>query len=299
VIAMLTDLLVRLRSLFRRKVVEEELDDELRFHLEQQVDSYVRAGMPRDEAIRRARLAFGGLDEIKEAHRDARGIGILSHLGRDLRHGVRQCHRSPGFSVLAVLCLGLAIGVNTSIFSVLNSVLFRPMPVEAPERLIGVSRGETATFSYPVYRDFRDRSQTLSGFTASLPMESDLDIDGDSTFVAAEAVSADYADVIGVRTALGRWFRTETEPAAVISHAVWQRRFNLDPDVIGRTIRSESQSYTIVGVAPREFNGIFSPLRTDIWVPVGTRPSMVALMEERTVRRFMLFGRLVDTATVT
>jgi predicted permease len=296
---MFTDLMLRLRSLLKRDVVEREVDDELRFHLEQQVDSYVRAGMARDEAVGAARLAFGGLDQIKEAHRDARGIGAISHLGRDLRHGVRQFHRSPGFSVLAVLCLGLAIGVNTSIFSVLNSVLFRPMPVEEPERLIGISSGNTATFSYPTYRDFRDRSQTLSGLTASFPSESDLDIDGESAFVAAEAVSANYAAVIGVRTALGRWFASETEPAAVISHAVWERRFNLDPGVLGRTVRSESQSYTVVGVAPLEFNGIFSPLRTDIWVPVGTRPSMVALMEQRAVRRFMLFGRLIETATPT
>ena len=170
------------------------------------------------------------------------GIGALSHLGRDLRHGLRQFRRSPGFSALAVLCLGLAIGVNTSIFGVLNSVLLRPMPVQQPERLIVVSRGDTASFSYPTYREFRDRNRTLSGLAASMPSESDLDIDGNSTFVAAEAVSGNYSTVIGVRTALGRWFSSDAEPAAVISYAVWQRQFNLDPNVLGRTIRSESQS---------------------------------------------------------
>ena len=261
------------------------------------MDAYVREGLSRHEAVRRATLEFGGLDQVKEEHRDARGIGVLSDLGRDVRHGLRQFRRSPGFTVLAVLCLGLAIGVNTSIFGVLNSVLFRPMPVQQPERLIVVSRGEAATFSYPAYRDLRDRSRTLSGLAASSPSESDLEIDGDSTFVAAEAVSANYSSVIGARTALGRWFTSDGEPIAVISYAVWQRHFNLSPDVLGRTIRSESQSYTIVGVAPREFNGIFSPLRTDIWVPIGTGPSSLRYVENRAVRRLMLFGRLSDDAT--
>jgi len=294
---MLSDLLHRLRAFFRHDTVERELDEEVSFHLEQQVDVYLRAGLSRDEAVRRARLEFGGLDQIKEAHRDARGIGFLSHLGRDLHHGLRQFRRSPGFSALAVLCLGLAIGVNTSIFGVLNSVLLRPMPVQEPERLVVVSRNDTPTFSYPTYRDFRDRSRTLSGLTASMPSESDLDIDGNSTFVAQEAVSRNYSTVIGVRAALGRWFSSDVEPVAVISYAVWQRHFNLDPNVLGRTIRSESQSYSIAGVAPQEFNGVFAPLRTDIWVPIGTRPSLVALQENRTTRLLMLFGRLTEDAT--
>jgi predicted permease len=196
-----------------------------------------------------------------------------------------------------VLCLGLAIGVNTSIFGVLNSVLFRPMPVEQPDRLIVISRGRAATFSYPTYLDFRDRTRTLSSLTVSLPMESDLDIDGDSVFVASEAVTGNYSRVIGARTVLGRWFTTDTEPVAVISYAVWLRSFNLSPAVLGKTVRSESQSYTVVGVAPREFNGTFSPLRTDIWVPIGARVSIASQLEDRSIRLMMLFGRLSDNAT--
>jgi putative ABC transport system permease protein len=291
------DLFLRLRSLFRGRVVEQELDDELRFHLEQQIDSLMRDGLSRDNAVRRARLEFGGLDQIKEAHRDARGIGVISHLGRDVRHAIRQFGRSPGFTALAVLCLGLAIGVNTSIFGVLNSVLFRPMPVQQPDRLVVISRGDAATFSYPTYRDFRDRSRTLSGLAVSMPSESDLDVDGNSTFVAAETISSDYSSVIGARTAIGRWFTSETEPSTVISYAAWQRHFNLRPDILGQTVRSESQSYTVVGVAAPEFNGTFSPLRTDLWVPLRTRPSMVAALENRQAERLMLFGRLADGAT--
>jgi putative ABC transport system permease protein len=294
---MLTDWMLRLRSLFRRRDVDQELDEEVRFHLEQQLELYVSQGLTREEARRRVSLEFGGLDQIKEEHRDARGVGVLTHLGRDLQHAVRQARRAPAFTAVAVVCLGLGIGVNTSIFAVLNAVMFRAMPVEDPERLVVLSRGLDAQFSYATYQDFLERTRTLSGLTASLPYESDLDIDGESQFVAAEAVSGNYAAVIGARTATGRWFTRDTDPVAVISHTVWQRRFGLDPNVIGKTVRSESQSYTIVGVASPDYNGIFSPLRTDLWVPLKTRPSLVRLTDDRTARRFMMFGRLAEAAT--
>jgi hypothetical protein len=171
------------------------------------------------------------------------------------------------------------------------------MPVQQPERLIVVSRGAAALFSFPEYVDFRERSRTLPGLTASAPWESDLEVDGVSTFIAAEAVSSNYSTVIGVQTALGHWFSSDAEPAAVISYSVWERQFNLDPGVLGRTIRSESQVYSIAGVAPREFNGIFSPLRTDLWVPIGTRPRLWAQREDRTARLWMLFGRLGEEVT--
>ena len=296
---MLIDWVTRLRSLFKRRAVEQELDEELRFHVEQHVASQMRQGVARDEAVRLARLEFGGIEQIKEEHRDARGIALVDDVARDVGYAIRQLGRSPGFTVLAVLCLGLGIGVNTSIFGVLNSVLLRPMPVADPDRLIRVSRGQAAAFSYPDYRDLQARSRVLSGLTASFPMESDLEVDGVSEFVAAEVVSGNYADVVGLRPSLGRWFVNDTEPLAVISHAVWQRRFNLSPDVLGRRIGSESQSYTIVGVAPPEFTGVFAPFRTDIWVPIRTRPGMAALLEDRKGNRMMmLFGRLSAGATV-
>jgi predicted permease len=293
---MLIDWILRLRSLFRRSAVEQELDDELQFHVEHLVESHVRQGLARDEAIRRARLEFGGLDQIKEEHRDARGIRLLDDLGRDVRHAVRQVSRSPGFALLAVLCLGLGIGVNTTIFAVINSVLLRPMPVEEPERLVMVTRGESAGLSYPAYRDLQARTRTLAGLTAAFPMESDLDVDGESDFVVAEVVSANYGEVLGVRPFLGRWSVDDREPVAVISHAVWERRFKLNTDVVGRVIRSESQSYRIVGVAPREFTGVFAPFRTDIWVPMRTRPELAARIERGNLR-LMLFGRLGENAT--
>ena len=188
------------------------LGDEFRFHLEQLVDRHVAEGLAHDEAMRRARLEMSGFDQVKEEHRDARGVPLLDDLGNDRRYAVRQVKRSPGFAVLAILCLGLGIGANTSIFSALNSVLFRPFPGTDPERLLMLSRGDVPLFSYPDFQDLQARGRLLSGLTASFPMESDLEVDGVSEFVAAEVVSANYGAVLGVAPARGRWLTSETEP---------------------------------------------------------------------------------------
>ncbi len=266
---MLTDLKLRLRSLFKRDVVERELDDELTFHLQQLTASFESQGMAHDEAARRARLALGGFDQIKEAHRDARGVHLVADLGRDLRYAVRQMRRAPAFAALAMICLGLGIGVNVAIFSVINAVVLRPLPVIDADRLIRISRGDQPVLTYANYQQLRDETRVLSGATVSFPMESDIDLNGESEFVVAEAVPANYGGVMGVALTLGRWPTDEAGTTAVISHSVWERRFNRDPAVLGRLIRSESQTYTIVGVAPREFGGVFGPMRTDIWSRYG------------------------------
>ena len=184
-------------------------------------------------------------------------LRLIDDALQDLRQSVRQIRRAPGFALLAILCLGIGIGINTAIFSVVHAVLLRPMPVTEPDRLLTLNRGgEGGALSYSEYLDLAARTQTLSGLTAVIPMESDLDLAGDSEFIVAEVATASYASVLGVSPLLGRWFSSENEPAAVISEAVWERRFNRDPQVIGRQIRSESQAYTIVGVAPARFTGV-------------------------------------------
>ena len=294
---MLTDWMLRFRSLFRQRRVEQELDDEMRFHLDQQIDTYIQQGLTYVEAVRRATIEFGHLSAVRDEHRDARGIGVIVDLARDLSHALRQARRAPAFTALAVACLGLGIGVNTSIFAVLNAAMFRQMAVFAPDRLVVIGRDAdsnlaNSNFSFPRYRAFIERSRTFSGLTASAPTESDLDVDGDSQFVAAEAVSGTYGTVMGVRIVLGRWFVDDTEPAAVISSALWRRRFDSSANVLGRRIRSEAQSYTIVGVADPEYSGVFSPIRTDLWVPIQTRPGMARLLDDPSARPLMLFGRL-------
>ena len=296
---MLRDLLLRARSLLRRDAVERELQDELSFHLDQLMATYEQQGLPLDEAQRRARLSLGGFDQIKEAHRDARGTRLFSDFGRDVHHALRQMLRAPGFAALAMLCLGLGIGVNTTIFSVVDAVMLQTLPVSGGDRIVSISRGDRPTMTYREYETLAARTRLLDGVTASFPLESDLEVDGVSEFVTSEIVPANYGPVLGAGLAVGRWFDDDREMEAVISHAVWQRRFNLNPGVLGRRIRSESQSYTVVGVAMPAFSGTFAPLRTDIWVPLRTRPLIDASLDkaEGPWQMRLLFGRLAASAS--
>jgi predicted permease len=185
----------------------------------------------------------------------------------DLALAVRLFRKSPGFTLLALLCLALGIGVNASIFSLLDSVYLRPLPVANADRVVVLSRGGNPLLSFPEYRALRDRNQSLEGLAISDPEESDLSFEGNAMLIGAEPISGNYAAVLGLRTALGRWFTREDEPAAVISYHAWQHLFHGDPAVLGKTIRSESHAYTVIGVAPPEFAGIYAPLRIDLWVP--------------------------------
>ena len=214
----------------------------------------------------------------------------------DLSHSLRLARKAPGFTLLAVLCLGLGIGVNAAVFSMLNYLFFRPLPVATPDRLVVLGRAANQLLSWPEYRDLRDRARLFTGLAASNPTESSLEFDGETHSAAAEAVSPNYAQVIGVRPFLGRWFQRDDEPAAVIGYRTWQRLFHADPHILGKRVRSETQWYTIVGVAPPEFAGIYLPLNMDIWVPFRTwaaqYPGLAAQLEDRARPRVFVFGRM-------
>jgi len=205
----------------------------------------------------------------------------------DLAFGIRLLRRSPAFTLLALLCLALGIGVNASMFSLLDSFYLRPLPVDNADRVVVLSRGGSPLFPYSEYRALRDRNQSIEGLAISEPEESDLSFEGNAILIGAEPVSANYAAVLGARTAMGRWFTREDEPEAVISYHAWQQLFHSDPAVVGKTVRSESHAYTVVGVAMPEFAGIFAPLRIDLWVPFRYWAGNSA-----DHRRGMMFGSL-------
>ena len=171
---MLNDLLIRLRSLFRRSTVEAELDDELQYHLERQVEKYVRSGLTREEAARRARIEFGGVEQVREDCREARGVGLLYQLLQDTRYALRIFARSPGFTSVAVLTLALGIGANTAVFSVINAAMLRALPVREPEQLVQVvfsgRRDNTSfvgeSFSVPLFRELEHSNQLFAGMAA-------------------------------------------------------------------------------------------------------------------------------------
>jgi predicted permease len=206
---------------------------------------------------------------------------------QDLALAIRLLRKSPAFTLLALLCLALGIGVNASIFSLLDSIYLRPLPVGNANRVAVFSRGGSPLFSYPEYRALRDRNQSLEGLAISEPEESDLSFEGIAILIGTEPVSADYAAVLGARTIMGRWFTREDEPEAVISYHAWRELFQGDPGVLGKTVRSESHAYTVVGVAPPEFAGIYAPLRIDLWVPFRYWAG-----KDADNRRGMIFGCL-------
>jgi len=214
----------------------------------------------------------------------------------DVIYALRQVRKAPGFTILAVLCLGLGIGANTSIFSILNALFLRPMPVRDPQQLVVLSRQADPLFSFLDYTDLRDRNQSFAGLALSNPTESSLDFEGASSLAAAEPVSQNYMDVIGFRLFMGRWFANEHVPEAVIGYRAWQRALHGDPDIIGKRVRSEAGWYTVVGVAAPEFGGIYLPLNTDIWVPfawwANQYPTIAAQLKDRAQKRVMVFGRL-------
>jgi len=285
----LTSLRLRLRTLTRRNQLEQDLQEEIAFHLAMREEKERQAGVPADHVRARARQRFGNVAAFKDRTRDVWIWPWLQDAGQDVRFAARMLFRARGSTLLAMLCLGLAIGASTAIFSIVNALLLRPLPVANSDRLIRVSRGQQTALSIPLFHAVRSGSQSLRAVAATLSMESDLDIDGESQFIGAEFASANYADVLGIRPSLGRWFSDDREPVAVISDAIWERYFDRRPDVLGRVIQSGTDSYTIVGVAPRKFTGIRAPLRTDLWAPIETRFRVTTEAEERRLARMLLF----------
>jgi predicted permease len=278
---MLSDLLFRFRSLLRRSTVDKELDAELRFHLEQQVEKHVRSGLTREEAMRRSRLEFGGLDQVSENCREARGVTFVEILVQDVRYGLRMFRRNPGFTAVVVGTLALGIGANTAIFSLINAALLKMLPVRNAEQLVqfttnSPTMGINDAFSYPTLKALREQNQALSGVLAFRRLHDvDVEVNGKGGLANGQAVSGDYFLVLGVHAVLGRTFTREDEktsgqnPVAVISYSYWRERFALDPAIIGTRIAVNNSPFTIVGVTPPEFFGVQPGEQVDVSVPIS------------------------------
>jgi predicted permease len=312
---MLNDFWIRVRALLRGRVVERELGDELQFHLEQQAEKHVRAGITREEAMRLARLEFGGRTQVEEECREARGITLVETVMQDLRFGMRMLRKSPGFTLVAVGTLALGIGANTAIFSLVHAVMLETLPVKDPGRLVVVkwtahdrpensgssSFGDCAesgdrpestpsgcSLSLPVFQALRGQKNVFANATAlSGPAQMDLSGNGAATIAQGELVSGSYFDTLGVTAALGRTLDLEDEkpdatPVAVLDYAYWVRAFGGSTGVIGRTIRLNGVPVTIVGVAARGFTHLTPGKAIDLWVPL-TQAKRLGVMWARSV----------------
>jgi putative ABC transport system permease protein len=295
----LNDLLFRLRALFRRNAVETELDDELHFHFERQVQKYERAGLAREEALRRARLEFGGINQVKEECREARGVHFMEELFQDVRYGLRMLRKSPGFTAVALLTLALGIGANTSIFSVVYGVLLRPLPYQDSDSVIVLNETTPkvgrVSVSYPNFVDWRSWNHTFSRMTAVTSVSYNLAGVNQPESISGEAVSPDFLSMLGVHPLLGRDFDPSEEkagatPVVLLGYELWQSHLGGERDVLGRTINLDGHGFTIIGVLPPEFRSID---KTDVMVPIGVWATGRSSINERGDRGDMsVIGRL-------
>ena len=265
---------------FRKRPAEDRLDRELGYHFDRLVRDFIAEGVSPEEARRRARLEFGGVEQIKEDCRDVRGRW-LEDFGKDLRYAARTLRRSPGFLAVSVLSLALGIGANTAVFSLINALMLRSLPVKEPQRLVETTRlspeGKPWDVSYPLFLYFRDRLKSISGAAAEMESTPAIAIDGAEEIVNAELVTGEHYSVLGVEPAAGRLLESADDvispgsPAAVISYRYWQRRFGGSPAAIGKkfTLQIQNKVFTIVGVTPRRYFGTRVGEDPDMTLPLA------------------------------
>jgi macrolide transport system ATP-binding/permease protein len=305
-------LIQRLGALFRRRHLEDDLDKELRSHLEMAVELNVRKGMSAEDARREAVRSFGGVEQTKENYRDQRGLPMIETTLQDLRFGLRMLRRSPGFSFLAILCLTLGIGANAAVFSWVEGILFRPYPaVTHQEQLLaltGTARGESGpTFtSWPDILDLQRSCTLVDSFIVTKIMGTTLSIGDRAEVTSGSIVSANSFDAIGVRPILGRGFERgedvgrNAHPVTVISYQLWKGRFKGDPQIIGKTQRLNNVVHTIVGVMPEGFYGTFVGWAMQFWVPASMEENFEAggyKLEDRGARWIEAYVRLKPGVT--
>jgi predicted permease len=265
--------------LFRRRGLERELDDELRFHLEQHTRDLIAAGVDPDAARREARLALGGLEQVKEAARDVRGTRWLEDWWHDTRLALRGMRRAPGFAAAALLTLALGIGANTAVYSLVRALLLEPLPVVRPNELSVLERvglgDDHFQFSHPWYDRLRAVTPDSAGLAAmSAAVRGYATIAEEPEQVMLQLVSGNWFSLLGVGVVAGRPFGPDDDrtigghPVAVISHGYWTRRFGADPRVIGRTLRINGMPLTVVGVIEPGFFGFSVGEAVEVWIPL-------------------------------
>jgi putative ABC transport system permease protein len=275
------DLFYRLRSLFRRDTVESEADAELRFHFDQQVEKHMKSGLTREEALRKTRIDFGGHEQLKEEIRDARGVNLIETLFQDTRYGLRILGRTPLVSCVAVLSLALGIGANTAIFSLIDTVMLRMLPVQKPEELMQVRIRDPrspndepeSTFTNPLWEELRNRQDFFSGIFAWNLTQFDLSQGGAVHDVNGMFASGEYFSTLGIRPAAGRMITAADDKrgcpgVAVLSYGFWQDHFGGAQSAVGSTLSLDNHIFNVIGVSAPGFFGLEVGNKFDVAIPV-------------------------------
>jgi len=284
-----------IRSVFRRSRAESEMDSELRFHIEARADDLMRAGVPAAEALRRARLEFGAVDSAKEECREAVGIHFLETLAQDVRYGLRSLRKSPGFAAVAILTLALGIGAACALCSVIEGAFLRPFPYKNADRSVVLEarfplRGVTSLLcSGPEFFDIRDRSRIFAAIAAEQSADFNLSEIGNPDYIYGARVTASDFPMNGVAPLLGRVFTPEEDRpggpnVVVLSYDLWKKHFQLDPAIVGKTIRLNGESYAVIGVMPERYR----LLGGELFLPLRLNPADT----DRSRRSYFVVGHL-------
>jgi predicted permease len=274
-----TQLCSWLKWTVKRSHLETFMEAEVRFHIESYAEDLVRSGLPQQEAVRRARLAFGGVESHKDAIRESLGLRWWDDLSADLRYEARRLRKSPGFLLTAVLVLAIGIGVNVTAFSAFNMIVLKWLPVRDPDSLVRLQRRSPENIEgqvpYPSVLFYREHSKTLSAVIVT--MGARMEFEGDIQPVDANFATANYFTELGTSAAHGRLLDPTQEDAAgaapvvVLSFGFWQRRFGADPSIVGRVIHLNNKAVTIIGVAPFTFASLGAQYPA-VWLPIAQQP---------------------------
>ena len=291
--------------LIRRRQREEELDEEVQSHLRMAAQERMEQGETVEQARTSADREFGNVTLVKEVTRDMWGFRWLEELLQDLRYGARQLRRNPGFTAVAVLTLALGIGANTAMFTIVDGAFLKPLPVADPSEFVRIetqeAHGVSDNVSFPDFLALRAQSSSLLGAVAYERGGKFVNSMDESSLVAVDIVSLNYFDFLGIKPFIGRTFPPEAEgstasgPTVVISYALWKSRLGGDPSIVGKTIRLNNKSTTVLGVAPQHFRGLERFVPTDAWLPVDA--FQPAEMKQRDFRAFEVKGRLRPRVT--
>ena len=297
---------VKISAMFRRQKLADEIDEEVRIHLEMEEQENRERGMAPDEARYAALRRFGNVTQAQEKSLETWGWQWLETLLQDVRYGLRQLRRNPGFTAVAVLTLALGIGANTAIFSVVNGVLLNPLPYPQPNRLVALY-SRTAQFSNtsisdPNFIDWVRLNHSFSALAAYRQDDFTLTGVGEPLRVPVEFVSASFFPLLGAKPALGRWFTPQEDqiggaPVVILSGGFWKRRFGSSPDILGKPITLNGTSYTVVGVLPANFYYSGNDFRlSDVYVPIGQWDD-VSFRDRRAAMGMDAVGRLKPGVT--
>lgn len=294
----------RLNALLRTRRVEQDLDEELAFHVAMQARANARAGMSEIEARRRARVEIGGVEQVKERSRDVRPLRWARDAMQDIRYGLRGLRKTPRFTIAAVLTVVLGVGANATIFSVLNPLLFKPLPYPEPDRIVSVFRTSPQSDRWPHsmgnYLDHRARN-TVFDHLAALTWEnaSFADPGQPAERLFELRTTGNFFALFGVAPLMGRTFtdaddQTGADPVVVLSFGFWQRRFASDPGIVGRSMRLDGRNATVIGVMPRDFEYPLFWGSIDVWRPFA---ASAELRRNRGNNYLREFGRLKPGVT--